>query len=104
MISEKNFSFEDLKEKGVIDSDSKVFSLKNQIYVKYFNENNIDFLLEGVRNLATTKDENGTFILRKLVIKGMDRLLVANRPGCKTIKIDDTDDNIYGVVIASVRN
>jgi phage repressor protein C with HTH and peptisase S24 domain len=51
-----------------------------------------------------TKDENGTFILRKLVIKGMDRLLVANRPGCKTIKIDGTDDNIYGVVIASVRN
>lgn len=55
----------DLKEKGVIDSDSKVFSLKNQIYAKYFDENNIDFLLEGVRNLATTKNENGTPLMTK---------------------------------------
>lgn len=53
----------ELKNKGVANIDDKFFKLKDSIYLKHFQKSNVDFLLEGVRNLVTTKDENGNFLM-----------------------------------------
>lgn len=49
----------DLKAAGAINPDDKVFRLKNQIYQKNFEKNSVPFLLEGIRNLRTVKNEMG---------------------------------------------
>ena len=49
----------DLKAAGAVNTDDKVFRLKNQIYQKNFEKNSVPFLLEGIRNLRTVKNEMG---------------------------------------------
>jgi hypothetical protein len=49
----------DLKDAGAVNTDDKVFRLKNQIYQKNFEKNSVPFLLEGIRNLRTVKNEMG---------------------------------------------
>lgn len=49
----------ELKASGAINPDDKVFRLKNQIYQKHFEKNSVPFLLEGIRNLRTLKNELG---------------------------------------------
>jgi Trp operon repressor len=49
----------ELKNSGIANPDDKWFKLKDQIYKKHFDNNNINFLLEGVRNLGKSKNEKG---------------------------------------------
>ena len=49
----------ELQQSGIANPEDKFFKLKDQIYVKHFDKNTVSYLLEGVRNLGTQKNEKG---------------------------------------------
>lgn len=55
----------ELQDKGIVNIDDKVYRFKDQVYAKHFENNSVEFLLEGVRNLMNSKDEKGIPYLTK---------------------------------------
>jgi hypothetical protein len=49
----------ELQQSGIANPEDKFFKLKDQIYVRHFDNNTVSYLLEGVRNLGNQKNEKG---------------------------------------------
>lgn len=55
----------ELQNSGIANPEDKWFRLKDQIYAKHFDNNTMEYLLEGVRNLGEQTNDKGVPFLTK---------------------------------------
>lgn len=55
----------ELQNSGIANPEDKWFRLKDQIYAKHFDNNTMEYLLEGVRNLGEQTNDKGIPFLTK---------------------------------------